>query len=138
MNISNKNKIIIAIASLVVLIALFFGVYKVFGPKAVSGSKAYTVTVTDKDKAVKTYEGRTDAQYLSELMDELQAAGDFSYEGSSGEYGLFIESINGRKADYSTDGAYWAIYVNGSYGEYGADAQPVEDGGQYGFVYETY
>ncbi len=87
---------------------------------------------------MKTYEGRTDAQYLSELMDELQAAGDFSYEGSSGEYGLFIESINGRKADYSTDGAYWAIYVNGSYGEYGADAQPVEDGGQYGFVYETY
>ena len=135
---NNKTRIIIALTSIIVLIALFFGLYKAFGPKPVSGSKAYTVTVTDKDQAVKTYEGRTDAEYLSDLMDELKAAGDFTYEGSMGEYGLFIESINGLKADYNTDGAYWAIYVNGAYGEYGADAQPVEDGGQYGFVYETY
>ena len=71
-------------------------------------------------------------------MDELSENEDFSYEGSDGDYGLYIDTINGLTADYATDGAYWSIYVNGEYGSYGADSQPVTDGDTYQFVYETY
>ena len=70
-------------------------------------------------------------------MDELKEDG-FTYEGSDSDYGLFINSINGLEANYDTDGAYWAIYVNGDYGQYGADSQPVADGDSFGFVYEVY
>lgn len=46
-----------------------------------------------------------------------------------------VESVNGVFADYVKDGAYWAIYVDGAYGNYGIDAQPLEDGHTYQLVY---
>ena len=51
-------------------------------------------------------------------------------------YGIMISTINGETADYATDGAYWALYVNGEYGMYGADSQPVADGDKYTWTYE--
>ena len=95
-----NKKIIAAVVAVIAVIVVFLGVYKVFGPKAQAGEKAYTVEVTAADGSTKTYEGRTDAEYLSGLMDELQEAGDFSYEGTSSDYGLFITAINGETADY--------------------------------------
>ncbi|MBQ3974421.1 MAG: DUF4430 domain-containing protein, partial [Lachnospiraceae bacterium] len=77
-------------------------------------------------------------EYLSGLMDELSAGGDFSYQGSTSDYGLFIESVNGLAASYDDNGSYWAIYVNGEYGSYGADAQPVTDGDSFALKYEVY
>lgn len=40
-------------------------------------------------------------------------------------YGLFVDTINGETANYNVDGSYWAAYVNGKYGQYGVDSQPV-------------
>ncbi len=132
----NNKKLLYGIIGLFVLILVFFGVYKAFGPKPQKGTKAYTVEVVNSEGKEKQYAGKTDAEFLSGLMDELSAAGDFSYEGSSSEFGLYITAINGEKADFATDGAYWAIIVNGNYGEYGADQQPVSDGDQFTFLYE--
>ena len=134
----NNKKLIWSIIGIAAAIIILLGVYKAFGPKTSAGTKAYTVEVLDKEGASVSYEGTTDAEYLSDLMNELKAEGNFTYEGTGGDYGLFISSINGLTADYETDGAYWAIYVNGAYGEYGADAQPVNDGDVYRFVYEVY
>lgn len=133
-----NQKIIISVVVVVALIAVLLGVYTFFKPKATTGSKEYTVNVVDAEGTTVTYNGTTDAQYLSELMDELVEEGDFSYVGEAGEYGLYITTINDITADYVTDGAYWSIYVNGEYGQYGADSQPVTDGDEYSFVYEVY
>ena len=132
-----NQKIIISVVVVVALIAVLLGVYTFFKPKETTGSKEYTVNVVDAEGTTVTYNGTTDAEYLSELMDELVEEGDFSYVGEAGEYGLYITTINGITADY-TDGAYWSIYVNGEYGQYGADSQPVTDGDEYSFVYEVY
>ncbi len=131
-------KIIIALVAVLAVIGIFFGIYQANKPKAEEGTKAYTVEVKDADGNVKTYTGKTDAEFLRDLMDELTAKGDFSYTGSDGDYGLYIESINGITADYDTDGAYWSIYVNGEYGMYGADQQPVADQDTFTFAYEVY
>lgn len=133
-----NQKIIISVVVVVALIAVLLGIYAFFKPKATAGSKEYTVSVVDAEGTTVTYNGTTDAEYLSELMDELVEEGDFSYVGEAGEYGLYITTINGITADYATDGAYWSIYVNGEYGQYGADSQPVTDGDEYSFVYEVY
>ncbi len=90
--------------------------------------------INDKGETT-SYEGRTDQEYLRGIMDELAAANGFSYDGEDGEYGLYIKTINGVTADYDTDGAYWSIMVNGEYGQYGADSQPVADGDAFQFVY---
>lgn len=132
-----KTKIIAALVAVLAVVAVFGLIYRVFGPRAQQGTKSYTVEVVGSDGSSKTYQGRTDAEYLSGLMDELQAEGDFSYEGMSSDYGLFITAINGETADYDKDGAYWSIYVNGEYGQYGADQQPVADGDAFRFVYES-
>ena len=70
-------------------------------------------------------------------MDELERMGGFEYESSAGAYGMFITSVNGVKADDSRK-TYWAIYVNGEYGQFAADSQPVNDGDAYAFKLERY
>lgn len=134
---SNK-KILAGVAVVVVLVIVFAVIYFAASPKAEEGSKAYTVEVIDDAGESTVYEGTTDAEYLSELMDELAAAEDFSYDGYDSDYGLYITTVNGLLADYDTDGAYWSIYVNGEYGMYGADSQVVTDGDAFSFVYEVY
>ncbi|MCR5596300.1 MAG: DUF4430 domain-containing protein [Lachnospiraceae bacterium] len=132
------TKIIISVVAVLAVICILFGVYKALSPKAQTGSKAVKVEVTDNNGQTKSYDVKTDAEFLSQVMDELSAAGDFSYEGTNGDYGLYITAINGVTADYDADGAYWSIMVNGEYGMYGADSQPVADGDTFGFVYEVY
>lgn len=134
----NNNKLIIAVLSVIAVIAVLVGVYFAFGPKAASGSKSVTLEVVDNNGGSKIYKTKTDAEYLVGLMAELAANKDFSYQGDESEYGIYINTINGVTADYSVDGSYWAIYVNGEYGMYGADAQPVADGDTYKLEYTIY
>ena len=134
----NQTKIIISVVAVLAVIAILAGVYFALAPKAQQGSKSVTVEVVDDKGTSKSYETKTDAEFLSQVMDELVKAGDFSYEGTNGDYGLYINTINGVTADYDTDGAYWSIYVNDEYGMYGADSQPVADGDAFKFVYEVY
>lgn len=132
-----NSRLIAAVCGLAVLILVLVLVYRSNRPAPQEGSKAYTLTVKDNEGAEKSYSGRTDAEFLADLMDELEAEGDFSYEGTESDYGLYIEAVNGLKADYEADAAYWAIYVNDEYGMYGADSQPVTDGDSYALVYES-
>ncbi|MGX8687206.1 MAG: DUF4430 domain-containing protein [bacterium] len=135
---TGNRKLIGAVILLALLIAIFAFVYAKNRPAAQEGTKAYSLTVVDDQGSEKSYSGKTDAEYLSGLMDELSAGGDFSYQGSTSDYGLFIESVNGLAASYDDNGSYWAIYVNGEYGSYGADAQPVTDGDSFALKYEVY
>lgn len=132
----NTKKIWLGVIALVLVGVIFGAVYMIAGPKAQKGSKSYTLEVVDDQGEIKKYEGTTDAEYLREVMDELAEEGDFSYEGTEGDYGLYIDSVNGLAADYNTDGAYWSVYVNGEYGQYSADLQPVADGDEFRLAYE--
>ena len=131
-----NNKVLKWIISFALVIVLFLGIYKFFGPKTTEGSKEITVQVIDAEGTSTSYNIKTDAEFLKEAMDELAKKQDFSYDGYDSDYGIFITSINGVTADYNTDAAYWAIYVNDNYGDYGIDQQPVTDGYTYTFTYE--
>lgn len=132
-----KNKKIIgAIIALVVVAAVFFGIYKANQPTTFVGSKEYTLTVVDDNGKETKYEASTDEEYLRGALEELQENSDFTFEGSDSDYGLFITTVNGLEADYTKDQSYWSIYVNGEYGQYGADSQPVENNDAFKLVYE--
>ena len=132
---NNTKKILIGAVILIVLIALFAVIWNKFSAKPTKGAKNITVEVVDNEGATTDYTLDTDAEYLRQAMDELGDQG-FSYEGTESEYGIMIEYVNELRADYTADGAYWAIYVNGEYGQYGVDTQPVTDGDTYTFKYE--
>lgn len=135
MNQENKSKKsgIIGLIALVAVVAILACCYFVFGPKTTKGAKAITITVISNDGSSKDYSLNTDAEFLRKAMDEVQ---DLTYSGSeSEEFGMMIDTINGVRADYTLDNAYWAIYVNGEYGSYGIDQQPVADKDAYKFEY---
>lgn len=129
-----KKKIIIGSLILVVLIAAMAFLWTNFREKPVEGSKAITIEVVNDKEESKVYELKTDAEYLRQAMDEAKKQG-LTFEGEEGEYGLNILVVNGVRADYNKDKAYWSIIVNGEYGMNGADTQPVKDGDAYKLVY---
>lgn len=130
----NGKKIAIAVAIVAVIAVIFGAVYVKFAPKASAGAKAVTVEVVDNNGTSAMYEVNTDAEYLRQVLEETEG---LTVEGTESDYGLMVETVNGVTADYNTDGAYWAFYVDGEYCNYGVDEQPVEDGQAYQIVYTT-
>ncbi len=128
---SNK-KIVIAAVVLVLVAAVFAGVYLVLSPKAAEGSKNITIEVVDDQAQSTMYEVNTDAEYLGDAIRETEG---LTVEGTEGDYGLMVDTVNGIVADYNTNGAYWAFYLNGEYCNYGMDEQPILDGEEYQIVY---
>ena len=133
----DTKKIIIGAVILIVLLAVFAVIYAVFGPNATQGSKEYILKVVDDNGETTEYTGHTDAEYLRGALEELEKTEDLTIEGEESDYGLFINTVNGVTADYSKDKAYWALYVNDEYGNYGVDSQPVTDGDTYSLVYKV-
>lgn len=56
-------------------------------------------------------------------------------EGDQSEYGLYIKTVNGIRADYDLDGAYWAISKDGELTPTGADTTTISDGEHYELTY---
>lgn len=128
---SNK-KVILGVAALIVVIALMAAVFFIFKPKPQEGSKSITIEVVNKAKESTVYELKTDAEYLRQAMEEAEG---LEFDGTESEYGMMINSVNGEVADYNVDSSYWSIMVNGEYGQYGIDSQPVYDGDAFQLVY---
>ncbi len=129
------KKGLIAVLILVVLIAVFTVIYMVLSPSTSEGSKSLTIEVIDNEGETTSYSIKTDAEYLRQAMDETEG---LTYEGTESDYGMYVETVNGVTADYDTDGAYWAFYVDGEYCNYGIDSQPVNDGEVYTIEYTVY
>lgn len=130
----NAKKISIALIVLVVLAAVFTLVYVKFSPKASPGEKEITIEVVDDKEGSIVYAVKTDAEYLRQAIEDAEG---LVVKGTESDYGLMAETINGVTADYNTDGAYWAFYVDGEYCNYGMDEQPVENGQAYQIIYTT-
>lgn len=127
-----KSKKILAVALVAVLVAALAFVYVAYSEKAVEGEKNITIEVVMSDSTSSLYEVSTDAEYLIEAMED---ADGLTFEGEEGIYGLSVSTINGVRADYTLDGAYWGFFVNGEYCNYGVSQQPVEDGDAFSIVY---
>lgn len=129
---NNKRKIIIGVAALAAVAIIFAGIYFVFSAKPVEGSKSITIEVVNDLQERTTYELHTDAEYLREAMEEAEG---LTFSGTESEYGMMVDTVNGVKADYNENGAYWGFYVNGDYCNYGIDSQPVLDGDAFSIEY---
>lgn len=124
----NKKTLIIIVAAFLALIAAFAAVWFIWGEKAMAGSKEITIEVISKDGSSTVYEVKTDSEYLREAMDEAEG---LTYELTDG----MVMVVNGQRADYVQDGAYWGFYVNGGYCNYGIDTQPIADGDAFRIEY---
>ena len=128
-----KRGLVIGLVVLVVAVAAMAIVYFATRPQPQQGSKAITVSVVDDTGAQTDYSLRTDAEYLRQALEELEG---LTIEGTEDSYGLYVTAVNGLRADYEADGAYWSFYVNGEYCMEGVDTQPVADGDAFTIQYE--
>lgn len=55
-------------------------------------------------------------------------------DGTVGEYGLYVTTVNGITADWDADKTYWAFYIDGEYALTGVDATEIEAGNTYSLV----
>lgn len=132
-----KNSVtpkIISIVAAVVVIAVFAVVYFAFGPKGVVGEKDVVIVVVNSLGETVKYDVNTDAEFLTGALEDAKDKG-LQVSGSVGAYGFTIETVNGETADFVN--SYWAIYVNGEYGMYGADSQPVDNGDVFKLEYTS-
>ena len=129
---NKKTKIFMGLVAFVAVVVAFVAIYFNFREKPVDGRKEIVIKVVYNEKNT-TYELKTDAKYLKEAMDEAEG---LEYSGTEGQYGLMIDTVNGVRADYTLDGAYWSFYVNDEYCNYGIGEQPIEDGDTFSIVYE--
>ncbi len=136
-NKTSNKKVVIGVIVLAAVIALMAIAYNAFREKPVQGSKEITIEVVGKNKNSTVYELTTDAEFLSQAMEEAKQKG-LTFESSKGPYGLVINTINGETADLNSGSAYWSFYVNNDYCNYGVDEQPVEDGDAFKIEYTVY
>lgn len=127
----NKKKVI-GIVVFILLIAALVVAYLVFRPGTTAGKKSITIEVVDSTAKTTSYDVDTDAEFLRQAMED---ADGLEFSGEEGDYGIMLSTVNGETADFEKDGAYWSVTVNGEYGNYGIDQQPVVDGDVYQIVY---
>ena len=125
-----NNKRLALIIVLVVLVVTMVVIYGATRPDTAAGQKAFTLEVVHSDGNTKTIECTTDLEFVGEA---LQADGVI--EGEEGAYGLYIHVVDGERAVYEEDGAYWAFYLGEEYATQGIDLTPIEDGAVYKLVY---
>ena len=81
------------------------------------------------DGTKNTFTYHSEAKTVGEaLLAEGLIAGDAS------DWGLMVTTVNGITADWATENAYWAFYINGEYAQTGVDATELVDGATYAFV----
>lgn len=118
----SNRKVILLIAAVLIAAVAMFGIYKVFMPKGQTGAKEITVTVVHADETSKDFVYQTDAAYLGEVLKSEELV-----EGTEGEFGMFITSVDGETADGSKE-QWWCITKGGEALNTSADQTPIEDG----------
>ncbi len=89
-----------------------------------TGEKTVSFTVEAGEEII-TVTLKTDKETLGEAMYEHELVNDAS----------FFDTLNGIKADWNADKAYWSFYQGESYMTVGISDTVINGGEQYRFVY---
>ena len=91
-----------------------------------TGAQSFSLTIVDDQSQEVHVTVNTDKETVGEALQELHII-----FGTMGDYGLYIETVNGLTVKYEDNGCYWAFYINGEYAQQSADLTPVEPGTEY-------
>ncbi|MDR1735147.1 MAG: DUF4430 domain-containing protein [Oscillospiraceae bacterium] len=94
------------------------------------GALRFSFTVTDKDGLITAYLVNTDEKTVGAALIEAGLI-----DGEQQAFGLMVKSVNGLRADYELDKAYWAFFIDGEYASTGVDVTDIQAGKVYSFVY---
>ncbi len=121
-----KKGLIIALSVILVAIIAVFGVLLAKGELDFQkGNKNITVTVVYEDKTEKEFEIFTDAENLGDALFEKKLVPET--EHTTG----FYSTVDGVRADYMLDKAWWCFTKGGEMTTVGANELPIVDGDEF-------
>lgn len=123
-----KKLIVILSAILVVLLAAAIIITNVFSADIQKGNKTITVTVVYEGEA-KDHKINTNAEFLGQAMFEANLIEEDEYK--SGYYTI----IDGKKADWDKNEAWWCVFVDGQMADCGMNDLPIKDGDSFEIKY---
>lgn len=128
-----SNKVVLSVLSLVLIVAMALS-FSACGNDGnekddAKAEKSFVFKVVDLDGSEKSFDIKTEAKTVGEAL-----LNEGLVSGTTGDYGLMVDTVDGVKYDYNADGAYWAFYVNGEYAMSGVDTTDIVDGTTYSFV----
>ena len=125
------KKLLAIVMCVVMLLSLVAcGAKKEETPETGAEKMSFTVIVVHKDGTEKTFSYETNEKYVGPVLEA-----DGLLKGNEGPYGMEITEVDGEKAVYSEDGAYWAVYEGEEYALQGIDTTPVKEGQVYKLVW---
>ena len=127
-----NKKIVIALIAVVAVIAILLGVFFATRPDTVAGKKDFTVIVVHSDGTSKEFKYKSNQEYLGRALVEVGLV-----EDNQGPYGLYIEEVDGERAVWEENGAWWGIYIGEESAVTGADEIVLTDGGVYKLVFSV-
>jgi len=125
-----NKKLILAVIAVIVVVAVGLGAWFATRPQTSAGEKSFKVTVVHADGTSKDFDYTSTEEYVGTVL--LEAG---LIAGDQGDYGLYIKEVDGERAVYEEDAAYWGFYVNDEYAMQGIDLTPIEDGAVYKLEY---
>ena len=117
-----KGLIITLSVVLIAIIAVFGALIITHRDSFQKGDKDITVTVVYKDKTEKTHEISTDAENLGDALLEKGLVTEEEHKTG------FYVTIDGVRADYTLDKAWWCVTKGGEMTTVGANDLPITDG----------
>ena len=98
--------------------------------KGNNDEKTITVTVIDDKGKSTVFTITTTSSNLRGALEQEKLV-----EGDEGDYGLYVKVVNGLRADYDLDKAYWSFYKDGVMLMTGIDDTIIADGDKYEITY---
>jgi hypothetical protein len=118
-----KKGLIIALSIvLVAIIAVFGALIITQSDRFQKGDKDITVTIVYKDKTEKEFEISTDAENLGDALLEKGLVTEEEHKAG------YYNTIDGVRADYTLDKAWWCFTQDGEMMTLGANDAPIADG----------
>lgn len=94
------------------------------------GKTEFTLIVTNHEDT-RTFTVKTDEKTVGAALVD-----NGLIEGEEGDYGLYVDTVNGVKVDYEKDKTYWAFYINEEYASTSVDLTDIEPGATYALKIE--
>lgn len=93
------------------------------------GGKIFYFVAVDLEGNESNYEIHSDAQFVGEALLENDLI-----DGDTGDYGLYVKTVNGITLDWDKDAKYWSFLIDGEYAMTGCDMTEIVDGLTYTFI----
>jgi hypothetical protein len=94
------------------------------------GDTSFAFQVIGEDGNTKTWTVHTNADTVGAALAEVGLI-----EGKDTEMGVMIIQVNGQRADFDLDGAFWAFYIDGEFASDGVYETEIASGKLYALIY---